>query len=190
MGIRFYCPNGHKLNVKSFLAGKVGYCPECGTKVKIPYEDTRPSGKEVRRRMVGNEQQSPTEPIEKTTETPSDEDLELIVDEVTTDLAADKIVVVNNEVAESTTKAAIIDEPFIPITNNTADPNLSDPTLIWHVSSPDGHHQYGPITGKDLLVWLSENRIAPNMMLWQQNWKSWQIASEVFPELKTLFEGK
>ena len=36
MGIRFYCPNGHKLNVKSFLAGKRGICPKCGVKLVIP----------------------------------------------------------------------------------------------------------------------------------------------------------
>ena len=36
MGIRFFCPNGHRLHVKSFLAGKRGYCPKCGTKLLIP----------------------------------------------------------------------------------------------------------------------------------------------------------
>jgi hypothetical protein len=36
MGIKFRCPNGHKLNVKSFLAGKRGICPHCGAKVQIP----------------------------------------------------------------------------------------------------------------------------------------------------------
>src|SRR5436305_5293151 len=36
MGIKFHCPNGHKLNVKAFLAGKKGVCPKCGTKVRIP----------------------------------------------------------------------------------------------------------------------------------------------------------
>jgi hypothetical protein len=36
MGIRFHCPNGHKLNVKSFLAGKKGSCPDCGVKLRIP----------------------------------------------------------------------------------------------------------------------------------------------------------
>ena len=38
MGIRFHCPNGHRLNVKSFLAGKRGYCPHCGVKLRIPLE--------------------------------------------------------------------------------------------------------------------------------------------------------
>ena len=36
MGIRFTCPNGHKLNVKEFLAGKRGVCPNCGAKFVIP----------------------------------------------------------------------------------------------------------------------------------------------------------
>jgi hypothetical protein len=36
MGIKFRCPNGHKLNVKTFLAGKRGICPHCGVKVQIP----------------------------------------------------------------------------------------------------------------------------------------------------------
>src|SRR6478752_3907200 len=36
MGIRFNCPNGHKLNVKTFLAGKRGVCPQCGARFVIP----------------------------------------------------------------------------------------------------------------------------------------------------------
>jgi hypothetical protein len=36
MGIRFQCPNGHKLNVKRELAGKRASCPECGAKLVIP----------------------------------------------------------------------------------------------------------------------------------------------------------
>jgi hypothetical protein len=36
MGIRFSCPNGHRLNVKAHLAGKRGVCPQCGAKVIVP----------------------------------------------------------------------------------------------------------------------------------------------------------
>lgn len=43
MGIRFYCPRGHKLNVKAELAGKIGICPECGQRMLIPFESTRES---------------------------------------------------------------------------------------------------------------------------------------------------
>jgi len=38
MGIRFLCPNGHKLNVKAFLAGKRGICPKCDAKFLVPAE--------------------------------------------------------------------------------------------------------------------------------------------------------
>jgi hypothetical protein len=44
MGIRFYCPNGHKLNVKTFLAGKRGICPDCDAKFVVPLE----SGSQVK----------------------------------------------------------------------------------------------------------------------------------------------
>jgi hypothetical protein len=36
MGIRFSCPNGHKLHVKEFLAGKRAVCPHCGAKLTVP----------------------------------------------------------------------------------------------------------------------------------------------------------
>lgn len=44
MGIRFWCPNGHKLNVKSFQAGRRGICPYCGAKFQIPMQSTRKPG--------------------------------------------------------------------------------------------------------------------------------------------------
>ncbi len=40
MGIRFACPNGHKLNVKADLAGKRGKCPQCGVKIEIPLAES------------------------------------------------------------------------------------------------------------------------------------------------------
>jgi hypothetical protein len=43
MGIRFTCPNGHKLHVKEFLAGKRAICPDCGVKLVVP-SATAPSG--------------------------------------------------------------------------------------------------------------------------------------------------
>jgi hypothetical protein len=52
MGIRFYCPNGHKLNVKEFQAGRRGICPFCGTRILIPTQSTRPASKTAARRGV------------------------------------------------------------------------------------------------------------------------------------------
>ncbi len=36
MSIRVVCPNGHTLNVKDSLAGKVGLCPTCKARVQVP----------------------------------------------------------------------------------------------------------------------------------------------------------
>ncbi len=62
MGIRFYCPNGHKLHVKAFQAGMRGICPYCGAKVQIPLHSTRPSTKELKARRAAGGVQHPTAP--------------------------------------------------------------------------------------------------------------------------------
>jgi hypothetical protein len=36
MGVRFECPQGHKLHVKAHLAGQRGICPECGARFVVP----------------------------------------------------------------------------------------------------------------------------------------------------------
>lgn len=45
MGIRFTCPNGDKLNVKSHLAGQRCVCPECGVRLLVPRKSTRESAR-------------------------------------------------------------------------------------------------------------------------------------------------
>jgi hypothetical protein len=48
MGIRFLCPTcGHRLNVKSFLAGKRGVCPQCGAGLDIPLDSQITKGGSV-----------------------------------------------------------------------------------------------------------------------------------------------
>jgi hypothetical protein len=48
MGIKFYCPSCDKrLNVKTFLAGKAGFCPHCQAKLQIPTESEPKRAKSV-----------------------------------------------------------------------------------------------------------------------------------------------
>ena len=58
MGIRFQCPNGHKLNVKADLAGKRASCPECGVKLVIPAGG--PSRTRRRRQLSPTRRRPPT----------------------------------------------------------------------------------------------------------------------------------
>ena len=53
MGIRLTCPNGHKLNVKTFLAGKRGVCPQCGAKFAIPMTPDAPISDASQSSVVG-----------------------------------------------------------------------------------------------------------------------------------------
>ena len=36
MSIQVVCPSGHQLNVKDRWAGRVGFCPVCKARVKVP----------------------------------------------------------------------------------------------------------------------------------------------------------
>lgn len=65
MGIRFYCPNGHKVNVKDHQAGQKGLCPTCGVKMQIPWQSNRPSSKEESR-LQGGGVEAPPRPREST----------------------------------------------------------------------------------------------------------------------------
>mgnify|MGYP000743056691 CR=1 FL=1 len=43
MSIRVVCPNGHVLQAKDSLAGKVCLCPKCKEKVTVPRPQTTPN---------------------------------------------------------------------------------------------------------------------------------------------------
>lgn len=56
MGIRFLCPNGHKIHVKSHYAGRRAKCPTCAESVQIPLESTIESSKSSSRQERCDEQ--------------------------------------------------------------------------------------------------------------------------------------
>jgi hypothetical protein len=41
MSIQVLCPNGHPLKVQASSAGKIGLCPVCKARVKVPQPDVR-----------------------------------------------------------------------------------------------------------------------------------------------------
>jgi hypothetical protein len=43
MGIVSHCPNGHRIKVKDYLAGKIGICPSCSARFRIPLADASPA---------------------------------------------------------------------------------------------------------------------------------------------------
>ncbi len=68
MGIRFLCPNGHKLNVKNFLAGKRGICPDCDARFLVPFEsggkaEALDDASTVSETLVSSDESSESTPI-------------------------------------------------------------------------------------------------------------------------------
>jgi len=160
MGIKFHCPNGHKLNVKSFLAGKKGVCPKCGTKVRIP-----------------------------TASEPGlvDSDLEETDAAHAGAAKSNGSGVVAAGPAPAAPAVAVA--PAVPAaaqlldTATADDPIAEAPTAIWYVRPPTGG-QYGPARGEIMRKWIAEGRVSSDSLVWREGWTDWQSAGKLFPTLQ------
>jgi len=162
MGIRFYCPAGHKLNVKSFLAGKRGICPHCQAKFEIPTESD-PS-------LLSGDSSRLTEAAAN------------LSDASGPDLSTTPVVP-----AAATLPSAAITEPIADATktpppSTSHDPIADAPHAIWYVRPPSGG-QFGPATADIMRTWISEGRVPKDAMVWREGWPEWQTASALFPGL-------
>ncbi len=164
MGIRFFCPNGHKLNVKEHLAGKAGFCPECGVRLVIPYQSTRKSSRELHQEKNVGDSPAASTPYSMT---PSS----FFLEEMQQQQSADEPFQFAQEPAPSPTESTI------------SNPILQDQTVVWYIQVPNGP-QYGPATGQVVSTWIQERRIGPTMLVWREGWSSWLEAKNVFPELE------
>ncbi|MBN1910032.1 MAG: DUF4339 domain-containing protein [Pirellulales bacterium] len=156
MGIRFFCPNGHKLNVKTFQAGKRGICPHCGAKFTIPLTSTRPSSRS-RSTTPGKEFDEPdeqdlVEPIEPAAQP---------------------------DPAPTPSPAPAPPTPP-PISGEC--PLAEAPNAQWYVS-PSGGGQFGPASADVMRTWIDEGRVAADSLVWREGWEDWRPAEDVFEEI-------
>ena len=206
MGIRFLCPNGHKLNVKSFLAGKRGICPHCGTRLRIPTESQLPSRREqaagdgasagpARNRsvlklpkpMAAAPQDSgiaistldPLSPsVHPEVETATD-----VHPAVAAESAADGSGLGLPHITTDPTPPAAPASP-----SSAPDPISEAPQAVWYVRPPSGG-QYGPAPGAIMRQWISEGRVSADSLVWREGWSDWQSAGGVFPQLGSASAG-
>ncbi len=154
MGIKFSCPNGHKLNVKTFLAGKRAICPKCGARVIVPQtSEGEPSG-------IG---ESPITDSALTAST----SIEIVVDETAAQLQA--------------SPATRIIE-VAPQTPAAADAIAEAPGAVWYVRPATGG-QFGPASADVMRSWLDDGRVSATSLVWRAGWADWQPAATVFPQL-------
>jgi hypothetical protein len=160
MGIKFHCPNGHKLNVKSFLAGKKGVCPKCGTKVRIPTV-SEPG-------LVDSDLEETDAASHPSKSNGSGAAAATLV------APAPAAPAVSTAPAATATAA----EP-----SAGADPIDEAPAAIWYVRPPTGG-QYGPARGEIMRKWISEGRVSSDSLVWREGWTDWQNAGKLFPALQ------
>ena len=167
MGIKFRCPNGHKLNVKAFLAGKRGVCPKCGTSMRIPLESTR----------------------DRDADLPADEgEGDDLLDEARFPAPGRAASGTRTAAAarENVPSAVAVAAPVaIPVAAPiAADPIGEAPAAVWYVRPPSGD-QYGPARGDVMRRWIAEGRVSTDSLVWREGWADWLSASDVFPSLKS-----
>ncbi|MDO4549882.1 MAG: DUF4339 domain-containing protein [Planctomycetia bacterium] len=211
MGIRFYCPNGHKLNVKSFLAGQRGICPKCGAKMDIPFQSTREKGSKDLPIAAEWEERARREglyPFNNTTITSAGKDGNINLNDIHTETSSPQNTAQNDPASwnifpsdggNPAPSANISDAPFFgnpmdqkssastppfpnPFSPKLPDPFADAPDAIWYVRISSGD-QFGPVKAPIIRQWLTEQRIAADTLLWREGWSEWKTGDKVFDSL-------
>jgi len=183
MGIKFLCPNGHKMNVKAFLAGKRGKCPKCGASVRIPQEaPASDSGED----LLGDpaESRSAPSPGVAVSVSPSPAYPAPAVHPALP-LGAPAIPTVPTTTPGSQPAGPAVMRGAQPASTPMlmgADPISQAPNSIWYVRPPSGG-QYGPARGDIMRKWVSEGRVSGDSLVWREGFPEWKSAGQLFPSL-------
>ena len=183
MGIRFRCPNGHRLHVKSFQAGKRGRCPQCGVKLLIPLASDP-------------ELVSEPKPAPGATELQPQPNSESVASQ--DDPPGPSVGVEPTAAGGSSQSPTPTEGPAAPPgqppgdaatrprrrtpSSGSVDPIAEAPHAIWYVQPPSGG-QYGPASGDIMRTWISEGRVTRDSLVWREGWADWKLAGPLFPGL-------
>jgi hypothetical protein len=162
MGVRFQCPNGHKLHVKAELAGKRGICPDCGVKFIVPSF----SGGRVAE-DTGNP------PPLKVEEGPRRRGAR---GGTATTAAREPAIGVKTAIPSSPDDSVVIPNET-PRPQPAAPPNSHPEPAAWYVRPPTGG-QFGPASTEVFQQWIDEGRVAPDCWVWRTGWPDWKAGSE------------
>jgi hypothetical protein len=172
MGIRFYCPNGHKMHVKDFQAGQKGLCPTCGIKLQIPWQSTRRSSKEGKNHPEGGATEVPPSlpgPVAPVVSTPASPQPSAKGD---------------SPIGTVPQPTASVAPPAVVLSSGMADALTEAGGMVWYVRPPSGG-QFGPAAADIMRAWLTEGRVSADALVWREGWRDWQEAGRVFPQLSS-----
>ena len=151
MGIKFLCPNGHKLHVKSFLTGKRAICPKCGARVIVPAEDcprparlTRPASDESGRRGAAVEDSS----------------------------VASRRSILDRSARRH--RSPLRPPATSAATDAAARPTRSPRPRRGLVRAPGDRRPVRPGLGRDHAQWINDGRVGASSLVWRAGWTEWR----------------
>ncbi len=178
MGIKFHCPQGHKLNVKAFLAGKKGVCPKCGTKLRIPEASEPGLGDGDADDSDGGKAPAGHPGNGAAVKSPAAVATAAPVMPAAVAMPAARPGVATPAPAPAPALPAAIPAPAV------SDPIAEAPAAIWYVRPPSGG-QFGPARGDVMRKWIAEGRVSSDSLVWREGWTDWQTAGKLFPNLQS-----
>jgi hypothetical protein len=165
MGIKFLCPNGHKLNVKSFLSGQRAICPKCGARLLVPTPEEAAAARAASGLMTAVS----AGPL------PAGGDTDV-------DLASPGTLSGSDSTTPTDSSAA----PPAPVRRASAVDAIAEaPEAVWYVRPATGG-QFGPAAAEVMRGWLNEGRVGASSLVWRAGWPEWRAAAAVFPQLGGL----
>jgi len=170
MGIRFSCNLcEHSLNIKRDLAGKIGVCPHCGGKIRIPLDDA-PQSQPLASEPTASGSSTQSQPIRSAGNAQVS----------ASSRATSKPKLLTSAAVTSLENSATLDT--LESDSRTLESPLDEPGTHWYVRPPAGG-QYGPASGEVLRSWIAENRVTGSTLIWRDGWHQWRSAREILPEL-------
>jgi hypothetical protein len=206
MGIKFRCPHGHKLNVKSFLAGKKGVCPKCGTSLRIPFESEASSDEGGSDSDIGAAGQKATNgaghagvtpaaipigtvPAGMPVGAPLAAPMARVAMPAAAPVAMPAMPAMPVGYAAPAHSAPVYPAPAYPApvavpvgAAAIADPIAEAPAATWYVRPPAGG-QFGPARGDVMRKWIAEGRVSSDSLVWREGWADWRNAGQLFSNL-------
>lgn len=148
------------MNVKAFLAGKCGICPECDVRFIIPA---------VSGGMVPAIDEATAQELEASSSNPSPAQ----------SVPAAQIVAATPEVTapNQTATATDVSSPPVP-----PPPPKESTDLLWYVRTSLGD-QYGPATTDVFRRWVEEGRVSEECFVWRSDWPDWKPSSEALAKV-------
>lgn len=195
MGIRFQCPNGHKMNVKAFLAGKRAFCPKCGVRLVVPLESqeidaapatTAPAASGNGTAQPQSHAASPATASASPTAAPRSPAATVataapVAAHAAAPAMSPKFGADLSAAAAAVSLPATGGPPSLPGTMGV-DPIAEAPQAVWYVRPRTGG-QYGPAPGDIFRQWIAQRRVTADALVWRDGWTDWRLAGEVLPQL-------